>query len=1381
MWSSLRKKKPKKSALLLRENRLDPAVSTPPPPAIKRQAATEPRDISNTRRKSGSGGGDPSNASIKKFLFCAKDTGKHIEEQREVRRNGSENSTIHSSPPSSASPASAPDSPTQQVTRHWEVVFDQPNSASSRVVETTRRKQPKVDTGVDIYNQITSPPKKSPRLNTPMKHHSDAPKDLMRTPSRKEQQKSREPQSQEPQKQAQLSDSSSFNSFDFAMPESASDNYLSPSNAIRPSNRKANAMKTPGMAIPTPHRNQNGLAFPHPLSNLQSSMTEEQVSFEQHLSMNAGGSVASSIQQNSTHDLNNEDDDALKPPESVASPQSKKYTLQEVQNMILEAEQKIHAEWTERHEQELASFEADVEKSLVEQGKQWKKDAEEEYSRLHRVIQREKQISAQSQEQLNQQSKQIFALETQLDEARQRQQEQSGSSAAMEQLRQEKDIAENKVRQLQQTVSNLQKLQRTPQQNENGAMTPSEEQKALKDDIVRLQGEKDLAERKLQQVNSQLADSRKGRAATQVQLRNAKAEIETLQKQMMDGSVSMPSTIFSEASTPLNNNLTDDLKESIRRLEQENSQLLQQQEVLQQQIAAATEAASEAADANNVAKLKKELSQVTKQRDAYEKYVKVLREKQAEELEKAIEAEKLKMQEQYEKDHGDGATSATFGTNFTGETGFTAVFAKEELRLREEFELHKEAMVKVHKDEVDTMKQRLTHLDELHTKQVELAMLESFRNDENADAIGYLNQQVDFMLESNLLPEGESDFPAPTNVQNKLDAWKVKQQEALQVASKQVVDTQVLPLQQQLESVQKDREQLEKNLSEARTERDQVVDIQVLPLRSQLESVQKERDQLQVDLSASKTERDQVVETQMLPLQEQLKSVQNDRDQMELDLTMAKTERDQLEIDLSKAKQETEQAKQDSESMETANKKALEAQLGPLQQELESIKEERDRLQQHLLQTQAKVEETAQAMEKLQEEQGEMESTKAELNDTLAQVAKLQTEKASVETRAQELEVMIKDLEVSHSKHVEEATKESEAKLEELQNQQKRALEAATSKNKELESTLQDNQAKIADMIAKHARDVESVKLLQESSRGADGGLEEKLEAMESKAEADRADFNRMVKEVRDAHTKEIEELINQLDLVVEEHEEKFKEKDKILKEKDAVISALGSQLAEAQSRLNELSESSAGLESELEIMKREIAAARTEAENSKQDVILLMEDHDKEMERQAVLREEACEEAREEMIQRAEVRYEEANQLFRNLKKRFDEANGKIAGLEGELKSAKKQSDDLKRKQDAQERQLREDLAQAKAKIATGDANTARLERQYKGDLERALQSKDEMRMQLEETKSTSQQIQSTLAAVVAEKEKLTTEYVEMKAVCEELMAIVEGSAASA
>jgi hypothetical protein len=51
-------------------------------------------------------------------------------------------------------------------------------------------------------------------------------------------------------------------------------------------------------------------------------------------------------------------------------------------------------------------------------------------------------------------------------------------------------------------------------------------------------------------------------------------------------------------------------------------------------------------------------------------------------------------------------------------------------------------------------------------------------------------------------------------------------------------------------------------------------------------------------------------------------------------------------------------------------------------------------------------------------------------------------------------------------------------------------------------------------------------------------------------------------------------------------------------------------------------------------------------------------------------------------------------------------------------------------------------------------------------------------MREKLDEALLTSRSVQSALASVVAEKEKLLVESIDMKAVCEELMALVEGNA---
>ena len=77
---------------------------------------------------------------------------------------------------------------------------------------------------------------------------------------------------------------------------------------------------------------------------------------------------------------------------------------------------------------------------------------------------------------------------------------------------------------------------------------------------------------------------------------------------------------------------------------------------------------------------------------------------------------------------------------------------------------------------------------------------------------------------------------------------------------------------------------------------------------------------------------------------------------------------------------------------------------------------------------------------------------------------------------------------------------------------------------------------------------------------------------------------------------------------------------------------------------------------------------------------------------------------------------------------------------------------------------------------VATTDLQSSRKIKQYRSELEKSKEAEKELRLKLEEAKSTSRSVQSTLAAVVSEKEKLITEHNEMKAVCEELMELVEG-----
>lgn len=77
---------------------------------------------------------------------------------------------------------------------------------------------------------------------------------------------------------------------------------------------------------------------------------------------------------------------------------------------------------------------------------------------------------------------------------------------------------------------------------------------------------------------------------------------------------------------------------------------------------------------------------------------------------------------------------------------------------------------------------------------------------------------------------------------------------------------------------------------------------------------------------------------------------------------------------------------------------------------------------------------------------------------------------------------------------------------------------------------------------------------------------------------------------------------------------------------------------------------------------------------------------------------------------------------------------------------------------------------------MATVEAGASRKVREIRQELERYRDKEKELSRQLEEALATSRSVQSTLAAVVAEKQKLIAENEEMKGVCEELMTMVEG-----
>ena len=144
-------------------------------------------------------------------------------------------------------------------------------------------------------------------------------------------------------------------------------------------------------------------------------------------------------------------------------------------------------------------------------------------------------------------------------------------------------------------------------------------------------------------------------------------------------------------------------------------------------------------------------------------------------------------------------------------------------------------------------------------------------------------------------------------------------------------------------------------------------------------------------------------------------------------------------------------------------------------------------------------------------------------------------------------------------------------------------------------------------------------------------------------------------------------------------------------------------------------------------------------------------------------------------MIALAEGQLAERNQYYQALKRELDNSQSKTSVLERDLRFAKKEMDEMGKRHDAREADLRDELAQSKASIATEEAKRKRAAKMHKAEIERAKQVELELEAKYDESKKTSQSIQKTLAKLVTEKQQLESELAEVTAISEELADLCE------
>lgn len=157
------------------------------------------------------------------------------------------------------------------------------------------------------------------------------------------------------------------------------------------------------------------------------------------------------------------------------------------------------------------------------------------------------------------------------------------------------------------------------------------------------------------------------------------------------------------------------------------------------------------------------------------------------------------------------------------------------------------------------------------------------------------------------------------------------------------------------------------------------------------------------------------------------------------------------------------------------------------------------------------------------------------------------------------------------------------------------------------------------------------------------------------------------------------------------EHNEKANQLRAALKEKEICLKAVTTNLNAVESRLATNTQSSEKLMGEVEALHTELEQTKAQLESIKQDYHSAMEE-------QATIRERACEEAQQMIIEKVERQFEERNAMYKELKRSYEESNSKVSVLERDLRFATKETNELRKRLEAREADLKDELAQAKA-----------------------------------------------------------------------------------
>ena len=257
----------------------------------------------------------------------------------------------------------------------------------------------------------------------------------------------------------------------------------------------------------------------------------------------------------------------------------------------------------------------------------------------------------------------------------------------------------------------------------------------------------------------------------------------------------------------------------------------------------------------------------------------------------------------------------------------------------------------------------------------------------------------------------------------------------------------------------------------------------------------------------------------------------------------------------------------------------------------------------------------------------------------------------------------------------------------------------------------------------------------------------------------------------------EIDLLIQQLDEVEADFTIKLEAAETTIREKDAIIGAIGHNITELKAENARLREDLQLQKDVLEMTQQDLDRANGRLVEAREEIAQQAEKYEALIDQEVHRLESKAKQVEQDVVSQAQDQFAEAKLAYDALLAQKNELKLERNNLSKQLQATKDESKKRETKAKSTEADLMATIASLRAEVAAADARAISHQREHKVSSEEAEDRTRVLEEALERSERERMDMKKDWMAVRTKEERLTKENVELSALCEELMTIVEGA----